>query len=74
MEPRRDNGRAAQHEHEPPQPRRDCALTVTLQTRPSDFDRDFVIRYSAIADLMHDVRSVLPHRLRTNAVDERAPP
>eukprot|EP01043_Picozoa_sp_COSAG02_P020802 COSAG02_NODE_1035_length_15053_cov_60.180019_12_plen_97_part_00 len=38
--------------------RRDCTLTATLQTRPSDFDREFVIRYSAIADLMQDIRSV----------------
>ena len=35
----------------------DCGLSVTLQTRPSDFDREFVIRYSAIADLMQDIRS-----------------
>jgi hypothetical protein len=39
---------------------RDCALTVTLQTRPSDFDREFAIRYSAIADLMQDIRCVAP--------------
>ena len=36
---------------------RDCALTVTLQMRPSDFDREFAIRFSAIADLMQDIRS-----------------
>eukprot|EP01044_Picomonas_judraskeda_P016484 COSAG03_NODE_2936_length_2344_cov_1.594209_2_plen_141_part_00 len=35
----------------------DCGLSVTLQTRPSDFDREFVIRYSAIAEMMQDIRS-----------------
>jgi hypothetical protein len=35
---------------------RDCALSTTLQIRPNDFDRSFAVRYSAIADLVQDMR------------------
>lgn len=35
---------------------RDCELVVTLGTRPSDFDRQFTMRYSAIAEIMQDIR------------------
>ena len=35
---------------------RDASLAVTMNLRPSDFDRSFSLRYSAIADIVQDMR------------------